>query len=210
MPPSGIGSLLTLESCLLVALSKIVSAKAIFEIGTFNGNTTLLLAANTAEDAIVTSLDLPPGDIEVIEEIKLNLQDANQNDQYLRQVFKQRGAFYLERAASRVRSKIRLIHCNSIDFDPAEENLVASQDMVFVDGGHDYATIKNDSEKALQMLRSDGIIVWHDYLSKIHTEVETYLQDLASERRIISIGSTMLCIYLQGKYADLIRQEERV
>lgn len=205
MPPSGIGSLLTLESCLLVALLKIISAKTIFEIGTFNGNTTLLLAANSPEDAVITSLDLPPDGIAEVEEHKLDLQDANQNDQYLRQVFKQRGVFYLQRASAQMRSKVRLISCNSVDFDPVATNFACSQDMVFIDGGHDYATIKNDTEKALQMLRPDGIVVWHDYLSQIHTDVELYLQHLASERRIISIGSTMLCIHVQGKYADLIR-----
>lgn len=58
MLPSGIGSLLTLEISLLVALTKIINAKRIFEFGTFNGNKSLLLATNTPLDAIITTLDL--------------------------------------------------------------------------------------------------------------------------------------------------------
>ena len=109
MPPSGIGSLLTVESSLLVALTKITNAKRIFEIGTFNGNTSLLLATNTPRDAIITTLDLPPDEIELHEENKLNLADADQNDQHLRQVFKNKGAFYIKRASADIQSKINTL-----------------------------------------------------------------------------------------------------
>ncbi|MFN7564610.1 MAG: hypothetical protein ACK5TH_22750, partial [Prosthecobacter sp.] len=88
MPPSAIGSLLTLESSLLVALLKITEAKNIFEIGTYNGNTALLIANNTPADAVVNTLDLPPDDIEMHDPSKLDLADADQNDQFLRQIFK--------------------------------------------------------------------------------------------------------------------------
>jgi predicted O-methyltransferase YrrM len=203
MPPSGIGSLLTLESSLLVALTKIINAKRIFEIGTFNGNTSLLLATNTPRDAIITTLDLPPEEIELYEEEKLDLTDANQNDQYLRQVFKNKGAFYIKRASAEIQTKIKVIHQNSHDFEPSAHGLSATQDIVFVDGGHDYATIKNDTEKALQMLKPNGVIIWHDYLSKIHSEVELYLRDFSIDRKVIAIGSTMLCFYPQGDFAGI-------
>ena len=197
MPPSGIGSLLTVESSLLVALTKITNAKRIFEIGTFNGN--------TPRDAIITTLDLPPDEIELHEENKLDLADANQNDQYLRQVFKNKGAFYMKRASAEIQSKIKVIHQNSHDFEPSANGLCAKQDIVFVDGGHDYGTIKNDTEKALQMLKPNGVIIWHDYLSKIHTEVELYLRDFSIDKEVIAIGSTMLCFYPQGDFAEIFK-----
>jgi predicted O-methyltransferase YrrM len=203
MPPSGIGSLLTLESSLLVALTKIISAKRVFEIGTFNGNTTLLLANNTPRDAVITTMDLPPDEIEIFQEDSLDLLDANQNDQFLRQVFKNKGAFYINRAPAGVQAKIRIIHQNSHDFEPSKSGLCATQDLIFVDGGHDLATIKNDTAKALEMLKPDGIIIWHDYLSKIHTEVEIYLREFANDRKVLAIGSTMLCFYAQGDFASI-------
>ena len=178
MPPSAIGSLLTLESSLLVALLKITEAKNIFEIGTYNGNTALLIANNTPAD-------------------------ADQNDQFLRQIFKTQGAFYVNRASPAIRSKVRLLNENSLTFDPVARGLVGTQDVIFVDGGHDYETIKNDTLKAFQMAKPDSVIIWHDYLSKIHTEVEVYLRDLAVEKKLIGIGSTMLCVCFQGKYAEL-------
>lgn len=204
MPPSGIGSLLTLESCLLIALVKVIDARRIFEIGTFNGNTALLLANNTPQDAIITTMDLPADEIEMVEETELDLTDANQNDQYLRQVFKTNGPFYINRAPVEVQSKIQLIHQNSNYFDPAAAGLLGTQDLVFVDGGHDLATIENDTLKALQMLKPDGVIVWHDYLSKIHTEVEQYLREFAVGRKVLAIGSTMFCVYAQGKYEYIV------
>ena len=205
MPPSGIGSLLTVESSLLVALTKITNAKRIFDIGTFNGNTSLLLATNTPRDAIITTLDLPPDEIELHEENKLNLADADQNDQHLRQVFKNKGAFYIKRASADIQSKIKVIHQNSHDFEPSANGLCAKQDIVFVDGGHDYSTIKNDTEKALRMLKPNGVIIWHDYLSKIHTEVELYLRDFSIDKEVIAIGSTMLCFYPQGDFAGIFK-----
>lgn len=204
MPPSAIGSLLTLESSLLVALLKITRAKRIFEIGTYNGNTSLLIANNTPPDAVVTTLDLPPEDIDMHDPSNLDLADAADNDQFLRQVFKTQGAFYVNRASSAVRSKVRLFNENSLTFDPVARGLTGTQDVVFVDGGHDYETIKNDSLKAFQMAKSDSVIIWHDYLSKIHTEVEAYLHELAREKKLFSIGSTMLCVCFQGKFASLI------
>jgi len=202
MPPSGIGSLLALESSLLVALLKITEARNIFEFGTYNGNTALLIANNTPADAIITTLDLPAEEIEIYDESKLDLADANQNDQFLRQVFKRKGPFYVNRASPAMRCKVRLLNENSLTFDPVARGLVGTQDIVFVDGGHDYATIKNDTIKSFQMAKPDSIIIWHDYLSKIHTEVEVYLGELAREKKLISIGSTMLCVCFQGKYAS--------
>ncbi len=50
---------------------------------------------------------------------------------------------------------------NSHHFDPIPFRSLI--DFVFIDGGHDYATVKNDSEKALTMLKPGGCIVWDDY-----------------------------------------------
>jgi predicted O-methyltransferase YrrM len=35
-------------------------------------------------------------------------------------------------------------------------------DLVFVDGAHSADYVKNDSEKGWEMLRSGGVLVWHD------------------------------------------------
>src|SRR5690348_3442012 len=47
------------ELFILVELLQISHPRACFEIGTFDGRTTLNMAANTPEDAIIYTLDLP-------------------------------------------------------------------------------------------------------------------------------------------------------
>ena len=204
LPPSGIGSLLTLESAVVVALMKIIEPRAIFEFGTFTGYTTLLLAANSHCTTKVTTLDLPSSEIALTDASLLDFNDAHQNDQFLKQVALAGGAGYLDRAPMEIQQRVERIHCNSHAFGPASRGLIGTQDFILVDGGHDYATIKNDSEKAFEMCQSDSVVIWHDYQSKIHTEVTVYLEELSRTRNLISIGSTMLVICLNGRHSTLI------
>ncbi len=47
----------------------------------------------------------------------------------------------------------------TFDFSPYYN----SMDFVFIDGAHSEHYVKNDTEKALQLIKkSGGIIVWHD------------------------------------------------
>lgn len=72
-----------------------------------------------------------------------------------------------------------------------------------MDGGHDFDTQMNDSLKAFQLAKPDSVIIWHDYGSGIHTDVARCLQELAASHSLVSIGSTMLCLCLQGRFARL-------
>jgi len=207
MPPSGIGGLLTLEMSLMLALLKVTDARRIFEFGTYLGNTALLFANNSPPDAVITSLDLPPECIEVVDESRLNLTDGEQNDQFLRQQHKVRGAPYLSRAPRSIQDKVTIIQEDSRKFTPSLHGLQSSQDIIFVDGGHDLETIANDTDKAFLMAKQDSIIVWHDYMSQTHTDVTTYLSRLAQDRPLLAIGSTMLCVCLQGSFKNLLKIE---
>lgn len=55
----------------------------------------------------------------------------------------------------------------------------------------------------MQMLKPNGVIIWYDFLSKIHIEVELYLKDFSNDRKVIEIGSTMLCFYSQGDFSRI-------
>src|SRR3954470_18034265 len=54
----GLGSLMLLETFLLLACRHIVGARRLFEFGTFLGSTTYSLALNTPDDAEIFTLDL--------------------------------------------------------------------------------------------------------------------------------------------------------
>ena len=36
-------------------------------------------------------------------------------------------------------------------------------DTVFIDGGHDEAVVRSDTAKALGVMRSGGVVMWHDF-----------------------------------------------
>jgi len=207
LPPTGIGSLLTLECAVICAILKIVNPKTIFEFGTFNGSSALLFARNTSEGAKVVTLDLPPEEIEIDLHKKLDILDGYENDDYLKREFKNKGAYYIDRAPKVEKKKIVQLFQNSLAFDPTQHGLVESQELVFIDGGHDYETIKNDTEKSMLMCRRNSVILWHDYGSTIHVDVEKYLIEKAKTHQIFSVAHTMLAISFQG---DLINIQNKI
>jgi predicted O-methyltransferase YrrM len=71
--------------------------------------------------------------------------------------------------------KVTFLRGDSAKFDttPYRE----SMDLIFVDGAHSYEYVKNDTVKGLEMLRSGGIIVWHD-CTPSHPDVVHYLRSL--------------------------------
>ena len=36
-------------------------------------------------------------------------------------------------------------------------------DSILIDGGHDYETVKSDTDNAIKMLDSNGLIIWDDF-----------------------------------------------
>ena len=54
-------------------------------------------------------------------------------------------------------------------------------DLIFIDGGHTYSVVKNDSEKSFDMLSSSGIILWHDYVpgKRSARDVVKYLNEIS-------------------------------
>ena len=56
-------------------------------------------------------------------------------------------------------SRIRLLEADSRKWEPPSDEKF---DLCFIDAGHDYECVRNDSEKALRCLRPGGVILWHD------------------------------------------------
>lgn len=56
---------------------------------------------------------------------------------------------------------IRQVYGDSVNFDFSPYHGV--MDVVFIDGAHTADYVKNDTEKALKMLRPEGgLMIWHD------------------------------------------------
>lgn len=138
----------------LVTICRLVQGfkpRRLFEIGTFDGRTTLNLAANSPGDSRVYTLDLPRDAIDSaiapIHAHEVRYADKSES-----------GSRY---ANSDVALKIQQLFGDSGTFDFSE--YYGGIDFVFVDGSHTYEYVINDSLHAIQMLRNGGVIVWHDY-----------------------------------------------
>jgi predicted O-methyltransferase YrrM len=139
----------------LITLCRLVRAanpSELFEFGTFDGRTTLNLAANAPPGARVHTLDLPRSSI--------GSAAAPIHDHEVRYADKaESGSRY---KGSDVAARIEQLYGDSgtYDFSPYYDRM----DFVFVDASHTYEYVINDSLHAMRMLRAGkGVIVWHDY-----------------------------------------------
>lgn len=207
IPTSDIGGMTLLESSILVTLAKLMSSTEFFEFGTYLGATSILLAVNSNEIAQVTTLDLIP------ESVAPKAQNDNEavilnndveNDNYLRRMFVKKGAFYIDRADEVTQRKIHRIYQDSRTLNPLEHKLVDRFDFIFIDGGHDYETVRIDTLNAMEMAKEDSVIIWHDYRSKIHGDVTRFVDAFSHEHSVIHVQNTMLAFTLRGKFRSLL------
>jgi SAM-dependent methyltransferase len=138
-------------SCILMAMRS-VRAQRVLEIGTFNGNTTLNIAANLPIGGEVTTIDLP---IEAPPEPALALDQPSERNITDRAIL---GEQFKGRQCP---AKIRQVLGDSAKLDFAA--LGKGFDLAFIDGCHAYNYVKSDTERVLSVMRPGGIILWHDY-----------------------------------------------
>lgn len=170
------------------ALARIVAARTpalLFEIGTYRGGTTRLLAA-CAPSSVVHTLDLPP-------EHMLEGGCFRNRDSALI------GARFKGDVQTRSRITQHFGDSREFDFTP----FYGQVDLVFVDASHAYEAVLRDSHAALHMVRNDGIVVWDDYDPFRGVGVMRALADISAERQVAWIKGTRLAIYLaDGKQRD--------
>jgi len=178
-----------IETMVLSALVSTLKPKTIFEIGTYNGFTTLHFAKNSPDDCIVYTLDLPPDfDIKAKNKIsQYSYDDLLVVQLSMKHIDKRIYQKYPEK------EKIKELFADSMDFDftPYEEKM----DVIFIDGNHSYDYVKSDTEHAMKMLSQNGVIVWHDYDYIIHRDVFKYLNSLSKSYKIFSVPNTRFAVY---------------
>ena len=160
--------------------------KTLFEIGTFNGRTTLTMAKNATKGAKVYTLDLPPNSL-----ANLNL-DVNDR----KYIDKSSTGSYFHGLESE-HGITQLFGDSAIfDFKPFLNTI----DFIFIDGSHSYDYVKKDTESALELLNSiGGIILWHDYNSKYWPGVTKALNEFKisnPDLKLYNISNTTLVILI--------------
>jgi predicted O-methyltransferase YrrM len=172
---TGFGSGSIADMVTLASLVALLQPRQVLEFGTCAGASTWHLWANAAPDAAITTLDLPSG-AHVAGSTDLDLQGI----------------------ASRPwlpdDPRVRLIEVDSRDWAPD----VRDVDFCFIDAGHSYECVKNDTEKALPLMRAGGVIVWHDASwRRDGYGVNRFLRELrASDRDVflLDAGAADLCL----------------
>jgi len=165
-----------LEAMALVLLVKKARASTVFEFGTYKGFSVTQLALNLPPESRIFTLDLPEDDprsafaITDPEDIEIALE-------------KGKGAL----VPKDLRNRINFLRQDSAVFD--ESPYEGQMDFVFVDGAHNPDYVKNDSAKGWRMLRSGGIIAWHDYRPSDPAVVRFLLQSPYNPKRIV--GTTL-------------------
>ena len=133
------------EELYIGAAIRRINAKKLFEIGTFNGGTTLCMAENAGCEAHTFTLDLPS------DQFDREQGPDNFTGSMVGQVFHGK---QVEKQITQLRGDSTLF-----DYSPYEKSI----DFVFVDAAHDYIHGLADSKSALRLVRPGGVIFWHDY-----------------------------------------------
>jgi predicted O-methyltransferase YrrM len=160
------------EGLYVAAISQLRRPRRIFEFGTFIGRTTRHLAAMNPE-AEVWTLDLP--------------REANPFR------FADRVGSYFEGTPEAAR--IHFLREDARTFDPTPYR--GTMDFIWVDGDHSYEGVRNDSEKAFQMLAPGGAILWHDF-GPDSLGLARYVAELTQTRPLFRIARTSLLAHLDG------------
>jgi predicted O-methyltransferase YrrM len=176
----------SLETHFMATLVKELAPQRIFEIGTYNGFTTLHMAVNSPVSCQIFTLDLP-ADYNVN-----NAKDSSYDDLLViklsQTTINQR--FYKKHP---LENKIIELYGDSAVFDFSRYD--GKMDIVFIDGNHSLSYVKSDTENAFKMLSEQGVIVWHDFDYIIHKEVFNYLNELSKKYPIYSVPQTRFAIY---------------
>lgn len=168
------------------AIARHRRAARIFEFGTYLGRTTYHLALSEHRPQVFT-LDLDPA-TERTKELKLGQAVRSVLDNF-------QGAFFRGTEAA---SRITQLHGDSrrFDYSPYRGNI----DLVFIDAGHTYEFVANDTEKAFEMLAPGGVVLWHDYAPKSR-DVVRFGRDLSQTRPLFWIRDTSLLAWIDGRDA---------
>lgn len=154
------------ERALLGLVVERIGATSVFEIGTFDGTTTLALAELVPPGGVVHTIDLPD-----------DAFDQTQDPDTFRGA--DVGLAFRDVDAA-TDAKIDQLRGDSLTFDFTPWH--GTIDLVLVDGAHDRAHGMADSRTALQLVAPGGWIFWDDFEPYWHGLVEGIIEVVGSDR----------------------------
>jgi len=174
----------------LGAIARSLPAKKVLEIGTYDGNSALVLATNSHPDAMVVTVDLPPDWDPTKDQSALafssepiNLTDRGQLGRQIRE----------HPAAARVKQVFG--DSGALDWS----KFGGPFDLIFIDGCHTEKYVESDTRNALRVLAPGGIIVWHDYgmIADVSQVVDRFARELGN-MRFAALEGTRLALAIRN------------
>ena len=173
--------------CKLCLIIRGIKPKNVFEIGTYNGTTTLQIAQNLSDvEHMIYTLDLPDNytghGMSEIDTYMFQTTLPNIERKFNKTIYKKT-----------IKPSIQQLIGDSrtFDFSPYYGKI----NLVFIDGAHDYDTKKSDTENALKMLADHGVIIWDNYNDVGCPFTTKYLSELSHELKIYNLKNTQLAVY---------------
>jgi hypothetical protein len=174
------------EAWILSVLAK--RAQRMFEFGTCTGKTAYLLARNAPEGSRITTITLAP------EERSEYHADAADDAGDVKYALRESAFTSFMYSGTPVESRIEQLFGDSKALDVTP--WAGTCDLVFVDGSHAYSYVVSDSERALQLVRPGGLVLWHDYAGPRHSRgVFQALNELSRRLPLVRIDGTTLVAY---------------
>ncbi len=143
------GNVNALELAIINKVTADRSPRKAFEFGTFDGRTTLNLAANCR--GTIYTLDLPA---DKLDSTALGIDPADE-------VYVTKESSGSRFAGNAYSNRIVQLYGDSATFDYGP--YLGAMDLVFVDASHSYDYLMSDSRNALKLLAPAGVVLWHDY-----------------------------------------------
>lgn len=73
------------------------------------------------------------------------------------------------------------------DFTLQKLQSIAPFDLVFIDGGHDYSTVKSDFETALKVVNKKAVIALHDIHAELPCEIQRFWNEIQDQYSTLEI-----------------------
>ena len=174
------------ESWILAVLAR--QSSMMFEFGTCTGRTTYLWARNSPPGAKVITLTLHPDQLDTYR------RGANDRSEDEADALKESAFQTFVYTGTDVEHKVVQLYGDSKAFD--HRPYQGRCDLIFVDGSHARSYVESDSQKALQMVKPGGIVLWHDYRGPHRSGgVFHALNALSSKLPLMQIEGTSLVAY---------------
>jgi predicted O-methyltransferase YrrM len=173
-PTTRDGQTSKLEMLILIGLAvNLKPGQNFLEIGTFDGNNTLNISININDSSKVITIDLP--------EDYDNSAVLSYDDYLVHNSNRSKKKYFGQQNVQQIYEDSTKLDFSKLDFH-----------MSFIDGGHDYNTVKSDSINVMKHIKRPGIILWHDY--DVENPVGDFLRKYAKQYDIYHIKDTRMCM----------------